>query len=427
MLSPAIVPATSARPARSMPSASAAAAPGEVRIDHARVGAHERERELVQQVPQQGRSGRRARRSRRAPRSATPSCVVHPREPELLDVAADRRLRRLDAQSRQARADLLLARRAARAPTRPRIACWRFALRPPRCVRAHAAATSRASDAANAFAADVDLLGVDHDQRRREPHDVGAGRRWPARRRRASRARRRRRDALGRAGPRTGGRAPRTSATIPAGASRDDLVAERAPIAAHVREQAVLPRSCPAPRAQPHTATGPPPKVDACSPGPNASVARATQGTDRQAAAERLRERDDVGHDARGRDREPVAAPTRCPTAPRRRPGARRRRSQSVLARAQVPRRRADGPRPRRAPARASTARDVAGRQRAASSAAASPGGTNRNQSTSGSNGARFAGCPVAASVGDRPAMERALQRHDRRPARARARACARA
>ena len=140
-------------------------------------------------------------------------------------------------------------------------------------------------------------------------------------------------------------------------------------------------------------ATGLPPKVDAWSPGSKALVAGDEQRADREPVRERLRHRHEVrlhaellegeeGAGAADAGLDLVAAEQRVELAAARAP-------------ARTPAS-AGGRRPRPAPARAGSGRPS---RRAACSAAASFGWAKRTPGSSGSNAARFAGWPVAASA----------------------------
>ena len=165
-------------------------------------------------------------------------------------------------------------------------------------------------------------------------------------------------------------------------------------------QQALAPRPSRSTASAAAQATGLPPKVVPWSPWRRRGGRRPVgdDGADRQAAAEALGERDDVGAHARGGDGagQPARRPGRCRPAPRRGAAARRRRRRPPGP-PRGSRRAARRRRPRPGPARARRAavRAVDG----GASAAASPYGTKVTGPGSGSKGARLAGCPVTASA----------------------------
>ena len=152
------------------------------------LGADERQRELVEQMAEQAQRRRGVRLA--GDDVAHAVVAVHAREPELLDVAADRRLRRLEAHAREARADVLLrAEPLAGDERQDRV----LALRLDGAVHAgHGVQPVGVGDGAErggeGLHGDVDLLG----RRRSGPATSGRRRRrprWPALPRRSSRER----------------------------------------------------------------------------------------------------------------------------------------------------------------------------------------------------------------------------------------------
>ena len=389
MLSPAIVPATSASPARSMPSASAAAAPGGVRTISPTSVRTERQRELVEQAPQRAER-RDRRRRRRARRSAGPRASWTRASPSsstsrlIVDCVAS-------CPSAASR-----ARISSCEPSRSRETSAMMVSALGACAtawcRAHAATSSRAmprtpspprrprrgrivnggvtSGSTSPPAVETSTPRAEHRERRPRPRRSRAHASKPSR----SPAPRMSVQRAGRCEP---ARPPRAAARpsrgrSPAGPPRS-ITSSTASAAAHgdrpaAERRGVLARTEARGRAR---ATSAP----IGSPPPSAFASETTSGRDVRGLESRARspQRPEPDWTSSTASSAPacVAPSSRHHGGSRAPAGSRRPRRAPARA---TPRRRRRAPAPRRARRR-------------------SPGGTNRNQSTSGSNGARFAGC----------------------------------
>ena len=278
-------------PARSIPSASAAAAPGEVRTTTPVSVRDERQRELVDQMAEQRHRAVGTRLARHDVARAVG--VVHPGEPELLDVAADRRLRRVDPQVGEPIADLALAREPlARDEAQDRLLALRFDRTVGR-LTAHASSSASAS----ALRGDVDLLGaaIANGGVQRTVAGPAVEPRTPRARIGAATT-----SAAASSSPTSNPRSrprPRTSRERPGRRQARDLVAEQIAHgdARSSRSSSSIVASTASAAAH---GTGPPPKVDAWSPAANARSAGPRARRSGSPPPSAFASDDDVGHHA---------------------------------------------------------------------------------------------------------------------------------